>query len=256
MNIHDFLDNYPSRTVVYCVGDKNVTSMIQNMIMSHDINTGGDIILFALDKEIADALRDFCTVVDYYGGKGWSGYGAPLSTMYFQKLVIANEILNRNKTAIFIDADCIIQHGFKLDMLELYIATGADCLVQSAQHKEWLGDGISCGTGILSIRPTERTKNLFSEEYLIKTDHLTYGDDQGYFNKHIKENNILEIHYLDKDLYPTGIHYHENTERVSKVFKIFHVTNLYGYEDMDITKEYVGTDAKIKSMKQLKYWYI
>ena len=61
---------------------------------------------------------------------------------------------------------------------------------------------------------------------------------------------------MDKDLYPTGNHYHENTERVSKVFKIFHVTNLYGYEDMDITKEYVGTDAKIKSMKQLKYWYI
>jgi hypothetical protein len=249
MNIHDFLDNYLPRTVVYCVGDKNVTEMIQNMIMSHSAHTGSEIILFALDKEIADALRDFCPTVDYYGEK-------KITNMYFQKLVIANEILNRNKIAIFVDADCIIQNGFKLDMVEQYITTGADAHVQSVEHKEWLGDGVSCGTGILSLRPTERTKNLFSEEYLIRTDHNNYGDDQGYFNKHIKENNILEINYLDKDLYPNGNHYHQNTERVSKVFKIFHVTNLYGYEDMDTSKNYVGTEAKIKSMKHLKYWYI
>ena len=249
MNIHNFLDSYPSRTVVYCVGDKNVTSMIQNMIMSHNISTGSDITLFALDKEIANACRKKYNVVDYYPpGK--------ITNMYFQKLVIANEILKRNKVAIFIDADCIIQNGFKLDMMEQYITTGADCHVQSVEHKEWLGEGLSCGTGILSIRPSVRTKNLFSEEYLIKTDYNSYGDDQGYFNKHIRENNILKINYLDKDLYPNGNHYHQNIKRVSEVFKIFHVTNLYGYENMDVNKKYVGTVEKIKSMKHLKYWYV
>jgi len=234
------------------MGNKNVTKIIQNLIECSN-RIDNKIILFAFDSEISEACKNLCQVVNMYP------YGEPytkIGNIYYQKLLIANEIIKRNKIAMYIDADCIIQHNFKQDMLELYTSTDADCLVQSVEHKEWLGEGINCGTGIFSIRPTEKTKNMFTEQFLIDNNYDKYGDDQEFFNKVIKLNNMLKINYLSKDDYPNGNHYYRNKEKISKTFKVFHVTNLYGYKDMDPTKEWKGIPQKIKSMKYLNYWYI
>ena len=89
MNIHNFLNNYPSKTVIYCMGNKNVTKIIQNLIECSN-RIDNKIILFAFDSEISEACKNLCQVVNMYP------YGEPytkIGNIYYQKLLIANEII-------------------------------------------------------------------------------------------------------------------------------------------------------------------
>lgn len=172
----------------------------------------------------------------------------------FFTICITGDILFHDIVSIHINAESIINKPFINDFLRILKYT--DCVVQTIQHKDWLGDGPNCGLRIFGVTPNEKTKKYVRELYLYKNDYLDYFDEIKFFNKMIRDENLLAVFYLPDVFYPNGNKFFRFDEFQKERFKIFTVTNMYGYKNWDTTQKYLGVPGKIETLKKLGYWYL
>ena len=108
-NISIFLKNNMDTNITFCVANNAVLDMVKNLISAKRNNI--NIVLFALDNEIVKKLEGHCDIVKYFN----NGFGkkvdnskfhefgsAIFRNVIFQRFFIGNQILNANKSYIYI----------------------------------------------------------------------------------------------------------------------------------------------------------
>jgi len=233
-NIHQFLKNYKKNNVIFCYGNYAIFDMAKNLIKSAQ-KAGVTIIFFALDKKVSDALNGICDIVNYFDKEieqdKFYKYGD--FTYEYKKLMwhcwmIGNEILRCNKSYIYLDIDIVVKKDFENSLLQQYENTDYDCLMQSEVYGTITDQGCA---GFYSLRPTKRTIDLFTIDFLEKHQYLDYPGDEQFFNGVIVKNKILNIKILNRDEYPNGGYYYRNYKRINNICKIIHFCFITGYKE-------------------------
>jgi len=239
-NIHHFLENYEGDNVIFCYGNYAVVDMIRNLAESAG-RVDMAVAVFALDNKLLDALGDVYDVVNCFDKAVDPDEFYEFGTKVFKRVVwqgwlIGNEILRSGRSYTYMDVDVVVRKNFEADMLQLHKDNNTDCLIQF--------NGKNCCAGFYSMRPTERTVDLFTARFFEKNKYTKYPHDQAFFNAVVYDKNILNIKFLNIDEYPHGRHYYMNHERIDGICKIIHFNCIVGY----------GT--KIKKMKEHGCWNI
>jgi hypothetical protein len=242
-NIKLFLKNNKDTNIVFCVANYAVQDMVNNLLISAKKNNV-NIVLFALDNEIVKKLEGQCDIVKYID----NGFGEQtdpnkfykfgtkeFKNVVFQRFLIGNEILNVNKSYIYIDVDIVITNNFVNNVFEQYKSTDYDCLIQF--------NGDNCCTGFFSMIPNEKTKQI-DLNFFKKHNYKKYIHDQAFFNDIIFKNEILNIKFLERCHYPNGGFYYKNYKTIDNECYIIHFNCIIGYSN------------KINKMKFYKKWYI
>tara|TARA_Y100000992_G_scaffold75127_1_gene47400 strand:- start:997 stop:1749 length:753 start_codon:yes stop_codon:yes gene_type:complete len=242
-NIDVFLQDSKNNTIVFCVANNAVLDMVKNLLYSA-VKNSINIVVFALDNEIVNNLKDLCDIVKYYDN-GFGGqnskdkfyrYGTEaFKNVIFQRFFIGNEILKVNKSYIYLDTDVVVTKNFVDDILEQYKNTNYDCLSQF--------NGTDCCTGFFSMIPNKKTKEI-DLNFFKKHNYEKYNLNQPFFNGIILKNKILNIKFLNRSHYPNGRFYYDNYNKIKNVCYIVHYNGIIGY------------DTKIKKMKFYNNWFI
>ena len=242
-NINDFLISNNNECVIFCVANNAVFDMTKNLVISAT-NNNIDIVLFALDEDIVENMKDSCHIVKYYfdglgntfNNKKFCKYGTnSFQNVIFQRFFIGNEILKMNKYYIYIDTDIVIYDNFVNDILCQYKNNNYDMLSQY--------NGKDCCTGFYSMKPNDKTISI-NEDFFKKHDYISYKTNQPFINKYLLEDKILNIKFLNRDLYPNGKWFYPKTNKIKKKCKIIHFNCITGYLN------------KINKMKQHDSWYL
>lgn len=238
-NINLFLKDNKSSNIVFCVANNGILNMTKNLLISAK-NNNIDLVLFALDNQIVENLKNECTIIKYFDNEvnynKFYEYGTiDFKKVVFQRFFIGNEILKANKSYIYLDIDIVITKNFIENILEQYTNTNYDCLCQY--------NGTNCCTGFYSMRPTNKTISI-NYDFYKKNDYLNFNHDQDFFNKVILNNKILNIKFLDMNKYPNGNMYYLNNNKIEKECYIIHFNCVIGYK------------TKIDKMKLYKKWYL
>lgn len=236
-NIQQFLKEYDQDNVIFCYGNYAVANIVENLMISARA-VGLPIVLFALDTKILSALKGKCDIVEYFDNSMDPSKYYEYGTEEFKEVVwwcwlIGNEILQHNKSFIYMDVDITVKQNFEQDILQQYKGTDYDGLFQF--------NGTNCCAGFFSLRPTPKTVDLFTMEFLEQHQYLHYAHDQDFFNT-IVWKRLLKTKFLNRDEYPTGKYYYEHHKRIDDMCKIIHWTDVIGYR------------SKVKTIERYGYW--
>ena len=240
-NTDEFMEGYPPANVIYCYGNYAVVDLVKNLMISAR-NVGMNIVLFALDKQIAKEMSGICDVVnrfddsvdsDKYYIIGERGF----NDVMWQGWLIGTDILRSGRSYIYMDVDIVIRKNFEKDLLRCFMCCKYDCLVQF--------NGKNACTGFYSMIPNERTVDLFTIDFLVKNKYLGHEGDQSFFNHVlVREGKFLSVKFLSREKYPNGAYYYENHDRIDDVCNIVHFNCIHEYAD------------KVNKMKEHGLWLL
>jgi len=235
---------YGTDTVFWCMGDKTVLPLVRNWVENcNQLNI--PLLFVALDLSSYNAMQ--LRVPTVYIPQGDHH-------VFVYKFIIGQQIMQCGLNWFYTDVDCVAKKDYTIHVRQKF-SSGAEHICQSVKQYQWLGDPIkehgdyNCGTGMFGMRATTDNISMCDTDYLYNNGYAQAETCQKFVNTHIKHKNI-RIDLLEPTLFPTG----HNFEQADDWY-IFHVTGKYAYKDWDNTKEYLGDEAKIDSLKQLGYWY-
>ena len=131
-NINNFLENNNNKQVIFTCGNFGVFTLIKNLVLSaKKVNV--NIVVFAFDKNLVNALENLCDVVEYISGdtEDFCEYGTnDFNKIVFHRFVIGNKLLNADKIITYLDVDIFVKKDFSKEITDLYENTDADCLFQ------------------------------------------------------------------------------------------------------------------------------
>ena len=248
-DLSSFLKNNNDPNIIFCVANNAISDMVKNLMISakkHDVN----LVLFALDLEITETCKGYCDIVTYFGYKdikanNYYAYGTDeFRDVVFQRFFIGNQLLKHNRSYIYLDVDIVITKNFVNDILDNFKNNTYDCITQF--------NGKNSNTGIVSMIPNEKTISL-DHDFFKKHDYLNkkkFDHDQNFFNRIILneykvfKDKLLNFKWLDRNKYPNGKWYYENTKEVEKHCLLIHFNCVLGH------------NTKIDKMKKHKKWYL
>jgi len=239
-SVYQFLENRRGDNVIFCCGNHAVIDMIRNLVGSAKA-VDMDVVVFCLDNKLSVALDGTCDVVNYFDDnvevdKFYEQGSKEFDDVVWQRWLIGNEILGSGKSFVCMDVDVVVRKNFENELLSEYESTDYDCLVQY--------NGKNACVGFISIRPTERSVDLYTMEFLEKNKYMRYGCDQGFFNDKILKKKFLNVGFLNRDKYPNGEYYYDNHERINDICNIVHFNGIRGY------------DEKIDKMREHGLWIL
>ena len=239
-NTNELLQNNRDDIVCFCVSSCGCLEFTRTLVKTAR-SANLPLILFALDSVTADKLKRECDVVLYNQNRRidsskYYRYGTnDFKDVVFQRYLIANELLRREKHIVYLDTDVVVKEDFRKDILSLHSRyPHADCLIQTNDLK-------NCCTGFFSIIPTQNSVGLFTTPFLNNNNHVKYDDDQHFFNRIIYDRNVLHIQFLDRETYPNGSYYYRNAARIDDICNIIHFNCV------------TGEQRKLNTMKKYGY---
>ena len=239
-DVDSFLNANSDDVICYCVGTGGCKSLILNLIKSSNA-VGLPVVLFALDSIIAGALNGKCDVVMHRSdrvinpSKFYRYNTKDYINVAYQRFPIGDSLISNGRTMVYMDVDIVVKEDFRIDILQLHKKTKADCLSQENASGK-------CCLGFVSMKPTENSCGLLTQDFLDSSDYLSFSKNQDWFNSKVLSKKLLSVDFLDKDKYPNGSHYYKHSKRIDPVCKIIHFNCM------------VGKKAKIKKMKRHGYW--
>lgn len=245
-SITDYCNSITDDTVYWCMGDINVLPLTLNWLKSCEL-LNIPILYVALDIDSYNAVKDINPTV-YIQQENHH--------VFVYKFIVGQQIMQAGKNWFYTDVDCVVRKDYR-DDVETLFNNGADQICQSVKQYEWLGDPIvahgeyNCGTGMFGMCCTDINISICEVDYLYNNGYKQDGTCQKFVNTTIKHREDTTIGLLNPLIYPTGHNFDQLND-----WNIFHVTGKYAYKDRDNTKEYIGDDAKIDSLKHLGLWYI
>jgi hypothetical protein len=236
-DINSFVDLYKHDHVNYCYCNIGGIELAVNLVKSSNLQKL-PIVFFALDKESIGKMKGLCDVVDasnlgYDIHSNFLNYNTPeFNWICFAKYHIAKPILESGRTLTYLDTDIVVKNNFQADILNKLNQNKDHLLIQS-NHK-----GKPCA-GFFSLSPSfdQNIIDLFLEQGEPDVH------DQDFLHELIYRSTV-KFNLLDKDLYPNGRWYYDNSKRIESICKIIHFNCV------------TGKNAKISKMKKYGYYEI
>ncbi len=238
-SLKEFIDNYESDIVHFCVANNGGTKLAINLAKSckkHNI----PLVFFGQDIESLKRLNKYAITVNNIEDneyrldicKGYSNHFEDYGSEGFKKLTwlryeLCKAILNSNRTAIYLDVDIVVKNNYESDIMRYFSEKiNLDGVFQSELKEE-----ICAGFFALNKNSKEKISKIFSEDFLSKNNYRTIiNSDQGFINNVIlkKENKLLNIKVLPKDNYPIGYWWYKNHKYISKKTMLVHYNYVVG----------------------------
>ena len=241
-NIDDFLDKNNDHLVSFTVSTYNNINLIRNLLNSA-LQNNIKLVFFALDKEIADFIhKNFnssVTIVLYdvdvsnksknsdssssltiykYGSQEWA------SIVYY-RYFICHRLLKDGRNIVYMDTDVFINRNYLIDIKEKLRVN--DIVIQS--------NGNDCCTGFFAMKSNRKLINFFNKKNMINNlKCYEFGgnggpSDQKFFNHYIGKNmNDFNCVLLERNFYPNGNYFYENSELINDYCFIIHFNCLKG----------------------------
>lgn len=226
--------------VCFCVSSYGNEKLVRNLIKSAAA-VGLPVVVFALDSEMANAIKDECEVVMYHSdmdvesSKFYRFGSKSFKNVIYQRFLIGDKMLRCGKTIVYLDTDIVVRTDFRDDISKLH---------ESPSDAVFQFNGRHANSGFYSIKPTDRSVGLFTQEFLDENEYLTYDRNQVFLQQRVVGKKLLKVDFLNRDEYPNGKWYYQNSSRIDSICKIIHFNHV------------VGEDGKIDKMKKYGYWFI
>lgn len=248
--VESFLETYHSKHVNYCCSNSGGVRLAHNLIESaRDLQF--PIVFFALDEESSEYMAEYCDVVNYFNGvshklkitENLTSEYSLWSTPAFNALnwpcwEIALDILASGRSIIKLDTDIVIKQNFQNELIDQLQPNQFDFIFQQANQNRLCA-------GFCAVHPSSYCKLsfIFSEKNLLNYDYFNIADQRILRDMFLQGE--IKIKYLDQLLYPTGLNFYENHEKIINICKLIHfnwITN--------------GESAKIEKMKKHNCWFL
>lgn len=239
--INDYLNNNADNIVCFCVASFGNEKLVRNLLKSAEL-LEIPIIVFALDLKIAEKLKNICDVILYVSeinvdaNKFYEFGSKSFKSVIYQRFLIGNELLKFNKTIIYLDTDIVIKKDFRTELNKQINESNVDAIFQF--------NGRHANTGFYIMRPTNKTIDLFTQDFLNKNHYLEYDRNQVFFQKRVVGKKLININFLSRIQYPNGKYYYSNSPKIDTSCRIIHFNHV------------VGESEKILKMKKYGYWFI
>ena len=239
-SLKEFIDNYDSDIVHFCVANKGGVRLAINLAKSCKKNNI-PLVFFGQDLESLKKISKYAITVNNIKDnefrldicKGYSNNFQAYGSEGFKKLCwlryeLCKAILNSNRSVIYLDTDIVVKRNYEADILEYFSKEpNLDGVFQSELHK-----GICSGFFALNKNSKEKIIKIFSESFLSKNKYKKYSSpaDQGFINNVIlkEDNKLLNICYLPKDNYPVGYWWYKNHKYISRKTMLVHYNYIIG----------------------------
>tara|TARA_R100000008_G_C3582469_1_gene169572 strand:- start:1412 stop:2161 length:750 start_codon:yes stop_codon:yes gene_type:complete len=240
-DIKNFLLNYPFSHVNLCYTTIGGLGLAENLMISAE-RVNFPIVLFALDDETYhQASGSYDTVRVHSGPRSLNHhyrYNSPgFKEISWARWSICNEILKSGRSLIYLDTDIVVKKNFQEELLSLHHQfPQIELFAQSPPTNYCLG--------FYSI-PSRAQKSIeyhFCHPFPAQNDYSSYDHDQHFLNTVIAQKGNLQSKGLDRDLYPNGRHYYNDSSRIDPTCNLIHFNCV------------IGKERKIEKMRKYGYW--
>ena len=237
-SLQEFINNYESNTVHFCVSNNGGARLAINLAKSckkHNIT----LVFFGQDLESLNKLSNYAITVNNIKGNefrlnisnDYSSNHVLFGTEQFKKLAwfryeICKAILDSNRNVIYLDTDIVVKKDYEENILKyFYEDENLDVVFQSEIKEE-----ICSGFFALNKNSKEKIIKLFSEDFLIENNYQNFDQDQRFINQVLlkKENKLLNYKKLPKDNYPVGYWWYRNHKNIKKKTMLVHYNYIQG----------------------------
>jgi hypothetical protein len=279
-NIDEFLDNNNEHLINFIVSTYNNINLINNLLNSA-FNNQIKIVIFALDNKLANYIQEQFILklkmnieivlylnsskqinnnndlndlnIYHFGTKEWS-------SIVYDRYFICHRLLKDGRNIVYMDTDVFINRNYLIDIKEKLRKN--DIVIQT--------NGVDCCTGFFAMKSTNKLIQFFNKKNMINNlKCYNFGGDGGisdqkFFNHFIgKHMNEFNCAFLEREFYPNGNYFYENSELINDYCFIIHFNCLRG-EFIKIKKmiefnklivkliDYLPYDEKTLTLNKLK----
>ena len=185
-SLEEFIKNYKSDIVHFCVSNKAGSKLATNLAKSckrHNI----PLVFFGLDLESINKLSKYAITVNNIKDnefrlnicKGFSENYAKYGTQRFKKVSwlryeICKAILKSNRTPIYLDIDIVVKQNYESDVMKYFSREeNVDAVFQKK-----LGNLICAGFFALNKDSKEKISKIFSEDFLSANNYENLDHDE------------------------------------------------------------------------------
>ena len=254
-NIDEFLDNNNEHLINFIVSTYNNINLINNLLNSA-FNNQIKIVIFALDNKLANYIQEQFILklkmnieivlylnsskqinnnndlndlnIYHFGTKEWS-------SIVYDRYFICHRLLKDGRNIVYMDTDVFINRNYLIDIKEKLRKN--DIVIQT--------NGVDCCTGFFAMKSTNKLIQFFNKKNMINNlKCYNFGGDGGisdqkFFNHFIgKHMNEFNCAFLEREFYPNGNYFYENSELINDYCFIIHFNCLRG-EFIKIKKVYI-----------------
>ena len=234
-NIDEFLNYNNDHLISFTVSTYNNLNLLRNLFTSAH-NNNLKLVFFALDKNIANYINQQFNIdvvlflindrkeeVNFYnykyGSKEWV-------SIVYDRYFITHRLLKDGRNVVYMDSDVFINRNYILDIKEKL--REHDLYIQSNDK--------DCCTGFYAMKSTKKLINFFNRKYMTnKLKCYEFGgtggpSDQKFFNHYIGGKNMKEFDciLLERNFYPNGNYFYENSDIINEYCYIIHFNCLKG----------------------------
>ena len=183
-------------------------------------------------------MKNYCDIVDASS----LGFGinedflkyrtSEFNAISFARYHIAESILNAGKSLTYIDIDCVVKNNFESDILSKLKTQPEHLHIQvNLKNKP-------C-TGFFALTPA--FDSFILNQFIIQQKPR---DHDQHFLWNLMETHNIKLNLLDNNLYPNGLMYYSNHQKIDDQCYIIHFNCVQGEAN------------KINKIKQFGYWYL